>query len=92
MARNIKNWPVMARKCNTCPFHERNESEREIANMVRARSFQVSQICHHPRTYGKKETHLCRGGRDHQITIFYRLGFLPEPTDQAWVQRERDLF
>ena len=43
-----------------------------------------SQICHHPVVEGEPETHLCRGARDFQLQVFYRVGFLEEPTDTAW--------
>ncbi|WP_157198337.1 MULTISPECIES: hypothetical protein [Methylomonas] len=82
---DISDFPVMAGRCPTCPFHEQNEGQREIANMVRERCVTAaSQICHHPRLHGKEETHLCRGARDFQLQIFHRLGVIDEPTDQAW--------
>jgi hypothetical protein len=57
----------------------------ELRNRVMERTvLQASQICHHPRLYGKKETHLCRGARDEQLTILHRLGWLPEATDKAF--------
>lgn len=84
---DISNFPVMKKRCPTCPFGGEGERDRdpEIANMVRERCMtQASQICHHPRLHGKEETHLCRGARDHQLTIFYRIGLLREATDEAW--------
>jgi hypothetical protein len=47
---------------------------------------EASQICHHPLLSGKKETHICRGARDFQLEIFYRLGVIDSPTDEAWKQ------
>ena len=44
----------------------------------------ASQICHHPALHGKRQTHLCRGARDFQLMFFHRVGFLSEPTDEAW--------
>lgn len=74
----------MKSMCPTCPFREEHAGQIELANMVRARCItQVSQVCHHPRFHNKKEDHLCRGARDYQLTIFHRLGFLKEPTDEC---------
>lgn len=90
MARNIRNWPVMARCCASCPF--RPEGDIELRNKVMARTLgQASQICHHPRIHGKKETHLCRGARDQQLTIFYRLGWIDAPTDEAFTAKSKEL-
>jgi hypothetical protein len=82
---NIRNWPVMAAKCESCPFREGGDIE--LRNRVMSRTIlQASQICHHPRLHGKKETHLCRGARDEQLTILYRMGMLPEATDRAFAE------
>ena len=81
----IRNWPVMAAKCESCPFREGGDIE--LRNRVMERTvLQASQICHHPRIHGKKESHLCRGARDEQLTILFRLGMLPEPTDKAFAE------
>lgn len=76
--------PIMAEKCPTCPFGPsgdpvlRASIERRVLNTA-------SQTCHHTGAAdGRQDTHLCRGARDHQLQIFYRFGFLPAPTDQAW--------
>jgi hypothetical protein len=73
----------MKSKCATCPFgpngDQRLRAEVELRTMTEA-----SQICHHPRVHGKKETHLCRGARDHQLQVFHRIGMLESATDEAW--------
>lgn len=85
MSRDITHMPVMKGMCSTCPFHEQHIGQIEIADMVRKRCLtEASQICHHPRLHGKKETHLCRGARDFQLMIFHRLGVIDEATDEAW--------
>jgi hypothetical protein len=43
---------------------------------ARLLTFSHSQICHHPALSGKKETHLCLTGRDFQLQLLFRLGFL----------------
>ena len=86
--RSIKNWPVMAEKCASCPFREGGDIE--LRNRVMERTIlQCSQVCHAPRLHGKKETHLCRGARDEQLTILYRMGLIPEPTDAAFAETSR---
>lgn len=88
--KKIKNWPVMPEKCASCPFRE--GGDLELRNKVLGRTIlQASQICHQPRIHGKKETHLCRGARDEQLTILYRLGFIPEPTDKAFADVSREV-
>jgi hypothetical protein len=92
--RDISNWPVMQAQCSTCPFlkDERGRyREPELAAKVESRLLSTSQLCHHPRLHGKPETHLCRGARIWQLTIFYRLGVISEPTDQAWEAKRREI-
>jgi len=91
---NISKMEVMKARCLTCPFGNKGERDRSphTADKVRARVItSASQICHHPRLSGKKQTHLCRGARDYQLTIFHRLGVITEPTDVAWKQQQNSL-
>lgn len=83
--RDISGWPVMASKCATCPFGP--NGDQEIRATVESRALTASQICHHPRTKGKRETHLCRGSRDLQLGIMAALGVIGAPTDEAWSAR-----
>lgn len=88
----IKDFPVMKKKCKTCPFHEQDESQIRLANKVRIQCMTVSsQICHHPALYDKPEDSLCRGARDYQLDIFYKLGTIEAPTDEAWQKRREEL-
>ena len=93
MAKDISNFPVMKGICPTCPF-KRDEAGvekcQEIADMVRVRCMtSASQICHHPRLHGKNENSLCRGARDYQLQMFYRIGFISAPTDEAWEEARK---
>jgi hypothetical protein len=84
----------MAKQCRTCVFAKKEDGSwltPELAKMVEGRMMTCSQICHSPRLKGKKETHLCRGTRDRQIELMYRIGFLPEPTDAAWEAKRKEL-
>ena len=87
---DISDWDVMPVQCPTCPFREGNHSE--ITEMVMERTLtDSSQICHHPATKGKKETHLCRGARLWQCEIMHKLGFLDAPTIEAWDAKRKEL-
>jgi hypothetical protein len=84
--RNTKGWLVMPAKCKTCPFGEQGDPQLAAAVLDRT-LFQSSQICHHPALDGKRETHLCRGQRDHQLELLYRMGLLDEPTDAEFAAK-----
>ena len=85
---DISTYPVMPKRCATCPFRtdERgNYLDDELVTKIQQQCLaEASQICHHSRLSNQPETHLCRGARDFQLTIFHRLGLLTEPTDEEW--------
>lgn len=90
MKRIAKGMPVMMSNCASCPFGPKGDAE--LAQAVLDRTIgKGSQICHHPRIYGKRETHLCRGARDVQLKILVAMGFLNEPTDEAFALKSREL-
>ena len=93
LTRSVKrpvDTPVMKAMCVSCPFAENGCIE--VRNAVQSRVLEhASQLCHHPRISGHKETHLCRGARDFQLTIYYRMGFIMAPTDDAWTAKCREL-
>jgi hypothetical protein len=83
--KKITGWPVMPVCCPSCPFRE--SGDMELRNRVMERTaLAASQICHHPRLHGGKETHLCRGARNEQLTVLHRLGWIAEPTDAAFAE------
>ena len=87
---NVTNWPVMAARCPSCPFNA--DGCKEIRAMVERRCMtEASQICHHPAIKGKKETHLCKGARDFQLLMFYRLGVIAAPTQEAWDKAQEEM-
>jgi hypothetical protein len=82
--RDVSNFPVMQEKCPTCPFGEAGDLHLRASIEQRVLT-SASQTCHHTGAiHGKPDTHLCRGARDFQIQIFYRLGMLREESDEAW--------
>lgn len=65
----IGDLPVMEAQCNSCPFGPK--SDGILARLVLSRiGLHLRQMCHHPRTKGKPETHLCRGAYDAQFAMF----------------------
>lgn len=91
----VTDLPIMPTKCSTCPFHT-DENGRHlhpelVAGIQKRILSHCSQICHHPKLHGREETHLCRGARDYQQIIFYCLGFVEAPTDEAWQRRVEEM-
>lgn len=84
------HMPVMSASCPTCPFGPHGDLGVRAKVEERCTS-QGSQICHHPRLHGRKETHLCRGARNHQLVIYHRLGVIEAPTDEAWAAKVKEL-
>ena len=89
-ASKIKDFPVMAGMCPSCPFGKNGDAQTREMVTERCMS-KASQICHHPRLHGKKETHLCRGARNLQLEMFHAMGFIKTPTDEAWQEKRKEL-
>lgn len=85
--------PVCEVKCPTCPFREGSKTAFLALHLAESALTQSSRICHstgsnnafHRRT-GKPEM-ICRGSRDVQIQYFHAIGFIAEPTDEAWAAK-----
>lgn len=86
--RDISKLPVMSKRCESCPFND--DGCKSIRQMVMDRSLEMSQTCHSTGVvHGKEDTHLCRGARDYQIELMYRLGVIESPTDEAWDKKRK---
>jgi hypothetical protein len=76
-------------QCATCPFREGGWTELREFLSIRALT-QASPICHSSGrgALSKKKVSqkslLCRGARLLQAQYFHRIGFLSEPTIEAW--------
>lgn len=80
----IQGMPVMPARCKTCPFNKSGCLEVRETVMARIMTM-ASQTCHTTGVaHGRPDTHLCRGARDVQLQVFFRLGAISEPTDEAW--------
>jgi hypothetical protein len=86
---NVTGWPVMAHCCATCPFGERGDPGVRESVVSRIVHLGASQICHHSALHGKRETHLCRGARDFQLTLMHRMGMIAAPTNAAFSEASR---
>lgn len=87
--RKKKLLPVRKAMCATCPFRESGWTE--VRDFLHHRALnEATPICHSTgEALVKREgpAQLCRGARDFQLQIFYRLGLLAAPTDEAWRRR-----
>jgi hypothetical protein len=93
MMSDISTLPVNAIKCRTCPFVQSHEQAIALQNTIIARMFQGggSQICHGTEGQNREPRSLCRGAREQMLTLFYRMGFIDEATDEAWDVKRREL-
>lgn len=75
---DVSTLPVMQACCKTCPFKpDKNGRWRDVeqANKVIERTlFKAQQICHGTEGKNRKPTHRCKGGFDHNKTIYDRMG------------------
>lgn len=84
----MKTYPVMKVQCPTCPFLKGGWTEVREFLSNRALS-EASPICHSTGPGALVETSLkeemiCRGARLFQAEYFYLIGFISEPTLEAW--------
>ena len=82
------DMPIKSVKCSTCPFGPNGCVE--VRESVKLRILNsASQTCHSTGVaIGKRrDTHLCRGARDFQLHVLHGMGFLSEPTDEAWREK-----
>jgi hypothetical protein len=91
----MKRYPVMPVQCATCPF--RDDGWTEVRSLLIERALnEASPICHStgPEALTKaqhKRPRICRGARLVQAEFFHRIGFLSEPTIEAWEAKANEL-
>lgn len=93
MSYDISTFPVNPATCRTCPFAHSHESAIALQSTIIARMFQDggSQICHGTEAQNRKPTSLCRSARDRMLTLFFRMDFIDEATDEAWDAKRQEL-
>lgn len=82
--------------CKTCPFRDGSPYESLRAHLMESSLKEGSRECHSTGTKGfkgntKKPARTCRGSRDFQLQVMYRLGVLSAPTDEAWEERRKEI-
>lgn len=80
-------------KCPTCPFRDGSPYEYLRDHLAKSALTEATRICHSTgsdnainRRTGKP-SRSCRGARDLQLQMFVSMGFLSEPTDEAWTAK-----
>lgn len=89
--------PIKKIMCSTCPFRDGSKTEFLRTDLTMSALSEASRICHstgsknafHKRT-GKPPA-LCRGARDVQLKYFHCIGFIPEPTDESWLNKCKEM-
>src|SRR4051794_31621422 len=96
MATFPKVLHVMEKHCATCPFHAAGWTH--VRELLTSRAMQAAPICHSTGSRalkkGKdwiKQAHVCRGARNLQLDMMFRLGVIKAPTDAAWAEKVNEM-
>lgn len=95
-ARRPIRTEVCKAMCKTCPFRDGSPYAHLKAHLTQSALTEASRECHATGSNGVnyrtgKKPKLCRGARDLQLQVFYRLGIIKAPTDAAWAERRKEL-
>lgn len=97
MARTSGCLKPMRAMCATCPFRQGSEYQYLAPDLAKSALTEATRICHSTgsdnginRRTGKKPR-ACRGARDLQLKMFAGMGFIKEPTDEAWAAKCREM-
>lgn len=91
----IESMPVRKSNCKTCPFLYSGWTE--LRPLLTERALQSTPICHSTgralvrHKDERLKSHACRGARDLQLAFFHQIGFLDEPTDEAWNNKIQEI-
>ena len=82
-------FPVCRVMCKTCPFRKGSPYASLAPDLTISALTQSSRICHSTGSsaihhHTGKPRRLCRGARNQQLQLFYRLGVIDAATDAAW--------
>jgi hypothetical protein len=104
--RGIDNPPLDPCKvrqiaCKSCPFGRYGEAIGSEFNydifadlqfrLTNQAINESNQYCHADELRGEVSTHVCRNARDTQIRMFYAVGFIESPTDEAWAKKLNEI-
>ncbi|MEG4047327.1 hypothetical protein [Microcoleus sp. Pol17_C1] len=79
---DMRTYPVQQKPCKTCPFSGEKPlplCPSDLAIYYENLMGNGQHICH-----STNNTKICRGGRDIQLKWLCSIGFLAEPTDEAF--------
>ena len=75
------NTKVACHQCPSCPFLETG-LKLGTERMAQIQQYLLEGTNHFCHSDVSNHT-ICRGGRNHQLTMWHRIGFIAEPTDEA---------
>ena len=89
------HMPVMQNNCPTCPFSAKKYAAL-APHLAYSALTEATRICHCTGTNAiggrtGKPNRACRGARNIQLRFFASVGFLSEPTDEAWEKKLAEL-
>jgi len=99
MSKKAVDLPIRKDQCKTCPFRDKEDGGWEnVRPLLIGRALsEATPICHSTgkalvRHGGEKpKAHLCRAARNLQLGFFHSIGFISDPTDEAWDAKCREM-
>lgn len=99
MSKKAVDLPIRKDQCKTCPFRDEQDGGWEDVRplLIERALNEATPICHSTgdalvRHGGEKlKAHICRGARNVQLGYFHHIGFITEPTDEAWDAKCREM-
>lgn len=85
----MKMKKINNRPCKSCPF-VKSGLDLHPEKMAEIMSYLIEGVNHLCHSDYSSET-VCRGGRNWQLNIFYRLGVIEQPTDECLAQSMIDV-
>jgi hypothetical protein len=82
-------YPVQSSQCKSCIFREGSDvvSQERLVEIQQYLLAGKTHLCHSPDQSKpkakRKNTHACKGARDWQLSMWYRLGYISAPTVDA---------
>lgn len=80
--QDLRKVRVQNKPCSTCPFDGIESNFSDIENYHKSLcGLEAQHLCH-----TAENRMICRGGRNIQLRILYSLGWIDEPTDEAFLR------
>jgi hypothetical protein len=97
MKRKPKRLPLLKAMCATCPFREGSKYAYLVPDLTDSALTEASRICHSTGSNNGinhrtgKPPMLCRGARNVQLNVWFHIGFIESPTDEAWDKKCKEM-